>query len=79
MLSTFCAFRVTSGTKKKTKSFNLTPIHFVVKFHKSLIMNKLFVCIIMPENNNKTILSFLFLQTHCFLKAFFIKKTSMLL
>ena len=61
MLSTFCTFRITSGTKKKTKSFNLTPIHFVVKFHKSLNMNKLFVYIIMSEHNNKTILSFLFL------------------
>ena len=60
MLSTFCTFCITSGTKKKTKSFNLTPIHFIVKFHKSVIMNKL-VCIIMQENNNKAILSFLFL------------------
>ena len=59
MLSTFDTFGITSGTKKKTKSFNLTPIHFVGKFHKSLKMNKLSVCIIMSENKNKT--SFLFL------------------
>ena len=56
MLSTFCIFCITSGTKKKTKSFNLTPTHFVVKLHKSLNM-KLFACIFMSENNNKTILS----------------------
>ena len=61
MLSTFCTFRITSGTKKKTKRIDLTPIHFVVKFHKFLNMNKLFVCIIISENKNKTILSFLFL------------------
>ena len=61
MLSTCCTFCITSVTKKKTKSFTLTPVHLVVKFHKSQNMNKLFDCIIMSENKNKTILSFLFL------------------
>ena len=60
MLSTLFTFHITSGTKKKTKSFNLTSIHFDVKFHKYLNMNKLFVCVIMSENKNKMILNVLF-------------------
>ena len=59
MLSTFCTFRIASSTKKKTKSFNLTPVYFVVKFHEFLNINK-FVCII-TSDNNKTMLTFSFL------------------
>ena len=71
MLSAFCTFHITSGTKEKTKSFNLTPIHFVVKFHKSLNMNKLFVCIIMSDNKIKQYLVSYFYKHLAFLKVLF--------
>ena len=69
MLSTFCNFCITSGTKEKTKSFNLTSSNLVMKF-KYLNMKNLFACIITSENNIKQYLVSYFYKHGAFLSVF---------
>ena len=53
----------------------MNPMHFVVKFNKSLNMKNLFVCTITSENNNEQYLvSYLMLPFW----EFFYKRTCML-
>ena len=57
MLSNFCTFRITRGTKEKVKSFDLTSNTF---HNKQLNMKDLFVCIITSGNNNKQYLVYFY-------------------
>ena len=82
-LSTFCTFPITSITKEKTRSFNLTsnkllpPIYWAcitLKYNKYLNMTNLFVCKITSENNNKQYLVSYFYKHVAFLRVLFLKE-----